>query len=448
MKSKENPLFHASRRDFLKTTGVIAAGAALVGAAVPKVHAGESNTIRVGLVGCGGRGGGAIRQALNTGPTKLVAIGDAFDYRAKNTLAALQKDGHYASKIDCGDRIFGGLDNHKKVIDCLEPGDVVILATPPSFRPHYYAYAVEKGVHAFVEKPVGVDTPGCKKMLAANEIAKQKNLKIGVGLNNRHYFRTEETVKAIQDGAIGEIIACWVYRMHGPFPYINDPKLNAIQNQLLGFQNWTWGSGSFMVDWMIHNIDICCWARGDMLPVSVQGQGGRQVRTSNDQMFDHAAYEYRFDDGVKMMVQLRQIAKTYSSFRSVIHGTKGCAVVGEGVRDPIIYKSLKEASDNIAWKPQADTCDSYQEEHNRLFQAIREDKPWNEIQRGVDATFTSIMGRMAVHSGQELSRETCWASTYEMCPNIENLTMNSEPPVKPNEFGLYTQAKPGETKEY
>lgn len=442
----------STRRSFLKTSGVLAAGAAVTTMSVPKVHAASDDTINVGFVGCGGRGNGAVRQALNTaGPSRLVAVGDAFEHRAKNALNALVQEEKYKEKVDVEDRVFGGLDNYKKVIDMLKPGDVVILATPPAFRPTHYAYAVEKGVNAFIEKPVAVDAPGCKKMLAANEIAKQKNLKVGVGLNNRHFWRTEETVKAVQDGQIGDIIACYVYRMHGPFGFINDNKLTALQNQLLGFQNWTWGSGSFMVDWMIHNIDICCWARKEMLPVSVQGQGGRQVRRANDQMFDHAAYEYRFDDGVKMIVQLRQIANTYSSFRAVIHGTKGCAVVGEGVRDPLIYKGLKEVPENVVWKPQAEVCDSYQEEHNRLFQAIREDKPWNEVERGVDATFTSICSRMAVDSGQELSRETCWNSTYELCPGIEELTLDSEPPVKPDSTtGSYAAsiALPGTTKQY
>ncbi|MDR0870895.1 MAG: Gfo/Idh/MocA family oxidoreductase [Planctomycetaceae bacterium] len=444
-------LFNTSRRGFLKTSGILA-GTVLAGTAVPKVHAASDDTINLAWVGCGGRGSGAVRQALSTaGPTRLVAVADAFDYRAKNAYNALNGDEKFKGKIDVEDRCYGGLDSYKKAIDALKPGDVAVIATPAGFRPAHYAYAVEKGVHAFIEKPVAVDAPGCKKMLAANEIAKQKNLKVAVGLNNRHYFRTEETVKAIQDGKIGDIIACYVYRMHGPFGFFYDNKLSALQNQLLGFQNWTWGSGSFMVDWMIHNIDICCWARKEMLPVSVQGQGGRQVRRANDQMFDHAAYEYRFGDGVKMIVQLRQIANTYSSFRSVIHGTKGSAVVGEGVGDPAIYKGYLERKEDIVWQPETPRCDSYQEEHNRLFEAIRSDKPYNEVERGVDATFTSICARMAVDSGQELTREQCWASAYELAPGIENLTLDSEPPVKPDrETGSYAAsiAIPGTTKQY
>lgn len=439
----------SSRRNFLKTSGLLAAGGVLAGMAVPKVHAAEDNTIRVGIVGCGGRGRGAIRQAINTpGPTKLVAAGDAFAERAKMAVDLLKGDKQVADKVDADTNIFGGLDNYKQVMDCLSPGDVVVIATPPAFRPHQFAYAVEKGLNIFAEKPLAVDTPGCKRMLAANEIAKEKNLKVAVGLNNRHYWRTEETIKAIQDGEIGDIVSCWVYRLENAYPHFHDPNRSELQNQLIGFQNWTWGSGSYHVDWMIHNIDICCWARGDMWPAWVQGQGGRAVRTANDQMFDHSAYEYCFEDGVKMMVQLRQITKTWLRFRSVIHGTKGTAVLGEGVGDPIIFKGYKEIPENVAWKPKSGGCDSYQEEHNRLFAAIREDRPYNELERGVKATFTSIMGRMAVDSGQELTAETCWNSTYELAPGIENWTWDSPAPVQANDDGRYPIAVPGETKQY
>jgi len=447
--SANNQSAGSSRRTFLKQSGVLTTGLALT-SMVPKVHAAETNTINVALVGCGGRGGGAIRQALSTGNTKLVAVGDAFGHRAENFTNALKKDEHFAPKIAQDVPVFGGMDNFKKVADALSPGDVIILATPPAFRPFHFEYAVNRGLHVFAEKPVATDTPGCKRMLAANEIAKQKNLKVAVGLNNRHYFRTEETIKAIQDGAIGDIIACYVYRLQNPMPYIYDANLSVFQNQLLGFQNWTWGNGSYMVDWMIHNIDICCWAHQDKLPVSVEGQGGRQVREFNDQMYDHCAYEYRFYDGVKMIVQLRQIANTWMRFQSVIHGTKGCAVVGEGVHAPLIYKGLKEVKENIVWKPETPVCDSYQEEHNRLFKAIREDKPYNEIDRGVDATFTSIMGRMAVDSGQELTRDLCWDSTYELAPGLENLTFESDAPIMPDENGSFAHhiAVPGVTKQY
>ena len=435
------------RRDFLKTSGLLVAAGALAGSIVPKVHAAENNTIKIAGIGCGGRGRGAIKQALSTaGPTKLVALADAFDSQASKCGEFLKKE--LGDKVDVEGRVFSGLDSYKKAIDCLDPGDVVVMATPPAFRPFHFAYAVEKGVHIFCEKPVAVDAPGCKMMLEANKKALEKNLKIVVGLNNRHYFRTEETIKAIQDGAIGDIISCWVYRLQNEMGCAFDANKTPLQNQLTHHNGWTWLSGSFMVDWMIHNVDICCWARKEMWPVSVEGQGGRQVRTARDQMYDHCAYEYRFEDGVKMMVQLRQIPKVWNSFRAVIHGNKGAAVVGEGVVGPAIYKGYREVPENVIWKPKAEQCNSYQVEHDRLFAAIREDKPWNEVERGVKATFATIMARMAVDSGQELSYDTCWNSTYQMAKDVDKLTMDSPSPYMPKEDGSYELAVPGVTKQY
>lgn len=436
-----------TRRDFLKTTGVLAAGSLVAGTMAPKVHAAGSDVIKVAMVGCGGRGRGAVKNAISADPgTKLVALADAFEDKA-NAIAGFMKK-EFGDRVDTEGRVFSGLDSYKKAMDCLGPGDVVVFATPPAFRPLHFAYAVEKGLNIFAEKPLAVDAPGCRKMLELNEKAKEKGLKVAVGLNNRHYLRTEETVKKIQDGMIGDVVSCWVYRLQQEMSLAKTPDKTAFQHQLLNHNGWTWSSGSFMVDWMIHNVDVCCWARKEMWPVSVEGQGGRQTRTFKDQMFDHCAYEYRFEDGVKMMVQLRQIPKTWMAFRAVIHGSKGCAVVGEGVRDPIVYKTLKEANDNILWKSGLPGDNSYQKEHDRLFKAIRDNKEWNEVDRGVRATFTSIAARMAVDSGQELQLADLWESKYEMTPGIENWTIDGEPPVKPDENGNYALPVPGVTKQY
>ena len=440
----------SSRRSFLKSTGLLTTGFALSGLAIPKVHAKEDNTIRVGGIGCGGRGRGAIANAISTpGPTRLVAICDAHIDRAKGTVAGFQKDENLAPKCQgLEDNIFGGLDGYKKVMDVLSPGDVVVLGTPPAFRPLHYAYAVKRGLHVFAEKALAVDTPGCKKMLAANAIAKQKNLKAMVGLDQRHFWRAEETIKKIHDGAIGDIVSCWVYRLQNDYGFHNNPNLSPLQNQLLHYGGYTWLSGSYMVDWMIHNIDICCWTRKEMQPVSVQGQGGRQVRRHPDQMYDHCAYEYCFEDGVKMMVQLRQLSKGWQAFKAVIHGTKGSAVLGEGVGEPAIYKRHRETRQDMVWQSELPGNSTKQEEMNRLFKAVRDDSPFNDIDRGVHASFVSIMGRMAVDSGQELTHETCWNSTYDLCPDIENWTMDSPAPVMPQADGTYPLAIPGETKQY
>ena len=436
-----------TRRDFLKQAGLMAATGVLAGTAVPKVHAAENNTIRIALIGCGGRGRGAVVDAIQTsGPTRVVALADAFDEKAKSIGDFMQSQ--FPGKIDLGDRMFGGLDSYKKAMDCLNPGDFVILAAPPAFRWLHFEYAVEKGLHVFAEKALAVDAPSCRKMLEINKKALEKKLKVGVGLNNRHYPKTGDAVARIQDGAIGDIISCWVYRLQPEYANVPTPGKTEFQHQLLNFNGFTWVSGSYMVDWMIHNLDICCWARKDSWPVSVQGQGGRQVRRFNDQMYDHCAYEYRFADGVKMMTQLRQIPNTWRSFRAVIQGTKGSAVLGEGVREPLFYKGFKQVKDEIVWKSEMPSGSSYQIEHDGLFDAIRNDKPWNEVERGVQATMVAIMGRMAVDSGREVEAKDAWNSQYDLCPGIENWTLDSAAPIRANADGSYNLATPGVTKEY
>ncbi|GHT22039.1 streptomycin biosynthesis protein StrI [Planctomycetales bacterium] len=417
------------------------------------VHAAENNTINIGVIGCGGRGLGAVNQALTTGNVKLVAIGDAFEEKASNAANALKRNKSFEGKIADDVAIFSGLDNYKKVMDALNPGDVVLLTTPPAFRPLHFEYAVNRGLHIFAEKPLAVDTPGCKRLLAANKLAQEKNLKIAVGLMMRHHFRTEETIAKIHDGSIGDIVACYVYRMHSEYrpakPPADSPAAKSLlQSQIIGFQGFPWGNGGFYTDWMIHSVDVACWARKEMLPVSVEGQGGRQVIEQQNQLFDHAAYEYRFDDGVKMIVQLKHISNTFYQSGDWIFGTKGAARIGETISEPKIYKGYKEDRKNLLWKSEAANNNHYQEEHNRFFAAIRNDKPWNEMQRSVDATLTCLMARMSVDSGQELSREKAWDSTHEMAPGLDNWTFNSEAPVKPNADGTYALAKPGTTKEY
>jgi predicted dehydrogenase len=445
-----------SRRNFLKTTGLITASTALIGAGAPKIHAASDNTIRIGLVGCGGRGRGAAIQALRADDlTELVAVGDAFQDRAQGYVAALANDASVASRVKVGDKCFGDLDNYKKVIDALSPGDAVILASPPAFRPLHFEYAVNRGLHIFAEKPLAVDTPGCNRILKANELAKQKGLKCAVGLMMRHHKRTAEIVKAIQDGVIGDIIACNIYRKHGEmFPSFRFPQdATPLHKQLIGFQGFRWGNGGFCVDWLIHTKDVVCWARGDYenAPIaSVFGIGGRSVRTANDQLFDHADYEYQFADGVKMTAQLQHINGTHYYGGAWMFGTKGVARLGEGIMDPKIYKGLKEVKANVIWQPEAKNNDHYQEEHNRFYAAIRNNENWNEIDRGVEATLVSLMGRYATDSGLEVSYEAAKKSEYVMAPGLDTWNLQSEAPVKPdeNDSYVYTIAKPGTTKEF
>ena len=436
-----------SRRDFLKRSGGAAAAAALGSQLAARAYAGESNTINVALVGCGGRGTGAAANALATeGPVKLVAMADVFENRLEPSFERLTKQ--FGKQVDVPpDRKFVGLGAYKKAIDLLGPGDLVLLATPPAFRPIHLDYAVRKGVHVFMEKSFAVDAPGIRRVLAAGKAAEAKNLKIATGLMSRHYLPLEEAVAQIHGGAIGEVITCWAYREHGPVGHRGrEPGMSELAFQIRNYSCFTWVNGSFILDWLIHNLDVCCWVK-DAWPVSAQGQGGRQIRNDPDQLFDHYAVEYTFADGTRLFAQGRHMANCWRFFGDVIHGQTGCAVLGEGITNPRVYKTHKQSPDNLIWQYEGEPCNHYQREHDLLFGAIRNDKPYNEAERGAYAAMTGILGRMAAESGKELTWEEAMASNVELAPGLEELTSLDDPaPVQPDENGKYPVAMPGFTE--
>ncbi len=426
----ERPSNH-SRRTFLKSSSLLAAGAVLSTVGTPRVHAAGTGRIKVASIGCGSRGRGAVLQALEA-DTNIVlwSIADAFEDKVAAGVSAIRTElekKEQADKIDVPmERRFVGLDGYKQAIDAMDPGDVVLLTTPPAFRPLHFAYAVEKGLNVFAEKPVAVDIPGLKWLMETNKKAEEKGLKVGVGLNNRHYFRTEEAVKAIHDGKIGDVTSSWVYRMHPS--HILNPRGNQspLEFQLRHIFNFNWTTGGFIVDALIHNLDICSWAKGSR-PVAAQGQGGQLIRPPKDQMIDHAAVEYRFADGQRMMMFAQTMDNTYATFEAMVHGTKGSMVLGEGVGEPKMFadwNANRQRKDGAVWQPESPGNNSYQTEHDRFFEAIRDNQPWNEMQRGIDATFTPIMGRMAMESGQFVTAEAAWASTFEYVPNIAGLSFD------------------------
>jgi myo-inositol 2-dehydrogenase / D-chiro-inositol 1-dehydrogenase len=437
----------ASRRDFLKTSaGAVVTSAALQSAIAARSYAGEDNTIRIGLVGCGGRGTGAATQALSTkGPTKLVAMADVFDDRLKASLGQISSQ--FSPQVDVPpDRQFLGTDAYKKAVECVGPGGVVLLATPPAFRPWHVEYAVSKGCHVFMEKSFAVDAPGVRRIMKAGEEAKKKNLKIAGGLMSRHYRPLEEAIEQIHKGIIGDVITCYAYREHTPVGFApRRPGESELAHQIRNYSNFTWLNGSFLLDWLIHNLDICCWLKGAW-PVSVQGQGGRQVRTEPDQLFDHYMAEYTFPDGTRLVAQGRHMDECWGFFGDVIHGAKGCAVLGEGVTDPRIFKGHQPTTPNLIWKYNGPVCHHYQVEHDLLFDAIRKDKPYNEAERSARAAMVGIIGRMAVESGKVVTWDEAMASNLELAPGLDCLTLDSPPPAKPDARGQYAVAKPGFTK--
>lgn len=444
--TKPTPSNLTTRREFLRTSSAAVAGATLAGALARPGYAAEDNTIKIALVGCGGRGTGAAAQAMSTkGPTKLWAVADVFDYRLQSSLDNLKK-GHEKQLEVPPERQFIGLDGYKKAIDSLDKGDVVLLTTPPAFRPIHLEYAVQKGVNVFMEKSFAVDPPGIRRVLKAGEAATQKNVKVAGGLMSRHAKYLEEAIQQIHDGLIGDVITCWAYRMHGPVG-VNPrkPGMKELAYQISNYSCFTWLNGSFLEDWLIHNIDVACWAKGTW-PASVQGMGGRQVRQDPDQLFDHYAAEYTFPDGTRFVAEGRHITNCFDFWGCVIQGARGSAILGEGQPKPRLFKGHLQNSENVIWSYKGPPCDQYQYEHDLFFDAIRNDKPYNETERCAKSCMTAIMGRMACESGKKITWDEAMAAEIELAPGLENYAWDSNPPAMPGPDGKYPVAMPGQTK--
>jgi myo-inositol 2-dehydrogenase / D-chiro-inositol 1-dehydrogenase len=263
---------------------------------------------------------------------------------------------------------------------------------------------------------------------------------------SRHYLPLEQAIAQIHKGLIGEIMTCWAYRMHGPVGIAaRQPGTSELAYQIANYSCFTWLNGSFLLDWLIHNIDVCCWINNSW-PVSVQGMGGRQTRQDPDQLFDHYMAEYTFANGARLVAQGRHINKCYDFFGSIAQGTRGCAVLGEGQAKPRLFKGQKQTSENLVWSYKGPPCEQYQREHDLLFEAIRKDQPYNETDRCAKTCLTGIMGRMACESGQQITWDEALASNIELAPGLDKFTMDSPPPALPDAAGKYPIAMPGQTK--
>jgi myo-inositol 2-dehydrogenase / D-chiro-inositol 1-dehydrogenase len=249
----------------------------------------------------------------------------------------------------------------------------------------------------------------------------------------------------VHDGEIGEVVTAWAYRKHGPVGSPDrDPGMSELLHQIRHYSNFTWLNGSFLLDWLIHNLDVCCWAK-NAWPVAAQGDGGRQARTEADQLFDHYSVEYEFPDGARMMAQARHMTGTWSYWGAVLHGTKGTAVMGEGIPQPVLYRGHRQIPENVLWTYAGQPWNPYQLEHDLLFRAIRNDLPLNETEHCAFATMTGILGRMAAESGRLVTWDEAMKSDIELAPGLEHLTLDSEPPVLPDADGRYRVAVPGIT---
>jgi predicted dehydrogenase len=437
----------ASRREFLKLSGRLTAASALAGLAVPACHAAESNTLKLALVGCGGRGTGAVANALATsgGPVQLHAMADVFADHLNASLQQLEKFGR--QRVDVPpDRRFVGLDAYKHAIDTVGPGNVVLLTTHAAFRPLHFEYAARKGVHVFMEKSFAVDVPATRRLMQANQEAKQKNLKVAVGLMWRHSNARAEAIRRIQEGAIGDVQFLRIYRMHGP---TFCPRMRAGENPL-AFQirhafSFEWLCSGFLVDWHCHNIDVACWAKGAW-PVSAQGVAGRCSAEAGN-LLDHYAVEFTFADGAKLFVYSRHMNSCWDQYADFAHGTKGSAVLMSSLSRPNtrIYKGQQMTPENLVWQgPQE--ADPYVAEWQLLLDAIRQDKPYNEADRGAEANMAALLGRMAAHTGRFVTREEAWASSFQFVKDIDHLTLESPAPIMPGPDGIFPCPVPGVTK--
>jgi predicted dehydrogenase len=335
-------------------------------------------------------------------------------------------------------------------MDCLKPGDVVILATPPAFRWVHFAYAIGKGLNVFMEKPVTVDGPTSRKMLALAEKSIQKNLKVGVGLMCRHCKARQELFDRIKGGQIGDIVALRAYRQTGPGGSMPvPPKPNDISElfyQIKMFHGFLWASGGCYSDFLIHNIDECCWMK-DAWPVQAKATGARTYRgDAIDQNFDTYSVEYTFDDGAKLFLEGRNIDGCDTEFASYAHGTKGSAIISTSSHTPAkcrIYKGQKMVKKNLAWAYPQPEPSPYQLEWDQLVEAIRKDHTYNEVKRGVEASLVTSMGRMAAHTGQIVTFEEMLSCPHEFGPDVDKLTMYSPAPLQAGPNGKYPYPEPG-----
>jgi predicted dehydrogenase len=447
-----------TRRKFIETAGKFAAASALANVAIPAVHAAGSDLIQVAVVGAGGRGGGAAANALSVkrGPTKLVALADLFPERLEETMKSLNQE--FASKVDVPpDRQFLGFDAYKKAMDCLKPGDIVILTTPPAFRWVHFTYAIEKGLHVFMEKPVTVDGPTSKRMLKLAQDASAKNLKVGVGLMSRHSRALQELAKRVHDGAIGQIVLQRGYRMTGPLGYFSSlpkpPEISELLYQVKRFHSFIWASGGSFSDFYIHIIDHLGWMKNEW-PVKAQALGGRHYRQSPegityvDQNFDTYSVEYTYSDGTKFFMDGRCINGCQNFYASYLQGTKGMGIAskhGDCGLPSSLYKGSMPTPADLIWesKVRPEEQNPYQNEWNDLLDAIRDDKPYNEATRGVEASVVTSMGRMAAHTGQEITFDEMLQFEHEMAPDVDKFTMDSRAPLIADANGRYPVPQPG-----
>lgn len=446
------------RRQFVHVT---AAGAATIGGllstdAVPMVHGEEpgDNEIRLALVGCGGRGTGAAHDALQVADakTRLVAMADVRTTPMQSSIDALSNAyTEQPEKVDVPeDRQFIGFDGYRDAMDALRPGDIVILTTPLAFRPLHFSYAIGRGLHVFMEKPLIADGPKAKEMIELAAHADEQNLKCGVGLMVRHCRARQALHRRIQDGEIGDILMMRAYRMHGPVASAHSTRKPDGESEVLWqierFHSFLWASGGLFSDFYIHQIDETSWMK-NAWPIKAQAVGGRHYRGEYiDQNFDHYCVEYTYEDGAKLLFDGRTMMGCRNDMSSYAHGTKGSAIISKSGHSPghvAIFDDQRFKRRTERWKFPQPEPNPYRMEWVDLVDAIINDRPYNEVYRGVEASLVTSMGRMAAHTGQEITLDQMRNCPHEFAPDVASLSVEGPAPLMPDADGAYPVPQPG-----
>jgi predicted dehydrogenase len=441
-----------TRRRFLaeSVTASAAAGLASSLGFSGHVHAAGSDALKIALIGCGGRGNGAASDALHSkGPIRLIAVADVMKERVERSLQALGQSPEIRDQIDVDpDHRFVGFDAYQEVM--ATDADIVLLATPPAFRPLHYAAAIAAGKHVFMEKPCCVDGPGYRMLMKSNKLADEKGLKVVVGLQRRHQESYINGIKRVHEGEVGDIILMRTYfNMPAGGPNYNrrPDGMSEMEWQIRRWNMFTWLSGDHIVEQAVHEIDIANWMNKDVPPVKANGLGGRQVRIGcgNGQIFDHHFVEYTYDDGARHYAQAKQQPGGWAHVSDNVHGSKGMLTVGSG---PYGMGGSADYSGGERRSRRTRMTSPYRQEHQDLVDAIRSGTPLNDGHHGAISSMTAVLGRMATYSGDEVTWEEATQSTLDLAPGLDQYTLASTPPVVPDADGNYPIAVPGTTKAW
>lgn len=438
---KKIPEAKKSRRDFVKKSALFTGGAMLLPNMQMNgmVNVFNDKKLKIALVGCGGRGTGAAVQALNADENvELVAMADAFEDRLQGSLANISKEMGETKKVNVPEKNrFVGFDAAEKAMDL---ADVVILATPPGFRPQHFEYAINNGKHVFMEKPVATDVPGVRKVLAAAKTAKENKLNVVVGLQRHYQDNYLAAIDQLKQDKIGKIVSGQVYwNSAGVWVRERQPEQTELEYQMRNWYYFNWLCGDHILEQHIHNIDVANWFIGEY-PISAQGMGGRQVRTGKDhgEIFDHHFVEFTYPSGAVIASQCRHQPDTMRRVSEFFQGTKGTvSTAGDNTE-------LKDWNGNTLFEHRGkDDPNPYQVEHVKLFESIRNGGVMADAENGAKSTMTAILGRMATYSGKVVKWDEAMQSNLELVP--ATLNWDSPAPIQPNAEGWYEIPTPGKT---